>query len=190
VVVWVSATIEVDAQDVERQTAFWTAVTGGTLPGHLSVEAGSEPGVRVRVHDGSRVPPVPEPVSFPGVRRTRVYQVCIDIPGPLFDAEAEAWARRVGGSIQVLDRRREFAWLRLPGGPHPLDVLLQRLDRDDGPMGAHLDVGTTDRTREVLRHLDLGAALLVEEEFWTVLADPAGTAYCITDRDPATGRLV
>jgi len=27
------------------------------------------------------------------------------------------------------------------------------------------------------------------EEFWTVLTDPAGLAYCITDRDPATGEL-
>jgi hypothetical protein len=27
------------------------------------------------------------------------------------------------------------------------------------------------------------------EDFWTVLTDPAGLVYCVTDRDPATGRL-
>jgi hypothetical protein len=27
------------------------------------------------------------------------------------------------------------------------------------------------------------------EGFWTVLTDPAGLPYCITDRDPAAGDL-
>ena len=54
---------------------------------------------------------------------------------------------------------------------------------------AHLDLGTTDRVAETERHLALGARIVAEVEFWTVLADPAGLAYCITDRDPATGEL-
>ena len=77
----------------------------------------------------------------------------------------------------------------MPGGPRPLDVLLQRLDHEDGPTSAHLDLGTTDRDAETERHVALGASIVAEEEFWTVLADPAGLPYCITDRDPATGEL-
>ena len=56
-------------------------------------------------------------------------------------------------------------------------------------MAAHLDLGTTDREAETARHLALGASVVAREEFWTVLTDPAGLAYCITDRDPATGEL-
>ena len=89
----------------------------------------------------------------------------------------------------MLERRPEFAWVRMPGGPRPLDLLLQRLDRQDGPVAAHLDLGTSDREAETARHLGLGATLVAREEFWTVLTDPAGLPYCITDRDPATGEL-
>ena len=184
---WVSASLEVAPSETARETDFWTAVTGADLPAHLSVVAG--PGrVTVQVHD-SVAPTVPAPASFPGVRRTRVYQVSIDVPAPYFADEAAHWAEVTGGRVEVLDRRPEFAWLRIPDGPRPLDVLLQRLDRIDGPVTAHLDVGSPDRDAEVRRHLALGALLVADEEFWTVLADPAGLPYCVTDRDPATGEL-
>ena len=65
-------------------------------------------------------------------------------------------------------------------------MLLQRLDRPTGPVGAHLDLGTTHRAAEVARHVALGASVATVEEFWTVLTDPTGAAYCVTDRDPAT----
>ncbi len=185
--VWVGAALEVPPEDVQPVTEFWAAVTGGPLPEHLSVVPGAG-AVGVHVHD-SPVPPVPAPASFPEVRRSRVYQVCLDVPGPRFDDEAARWEARTGGRVEVLERRPEFAWLRIPDGPRPLDVLLQRLDRVDGPVSAHLDLGTPDRAAEVRRHLALGARLIVEEEFWSVLADPAGLPYCVTDRDPATGRL-
>ncbi len=184
---WVSASLEVPLSDVARETRFWGAVSGGVLPTYLAVAAGAGT-VGVNLHD-SPVPATPPPASFPGVRRSRVYQVCIDIPRSLFDDEASRWAARTGGRVEVLERRPEFAWLRIPDGPRPLDVLLQRLDRVDGPVSAHLDLGATDRVAETERHVALGARIVAEEEFWTVLADPAGLAYCITDRDPATGEL-
>ena len=188
-VFWVSASLDVEAADVARTTSFWSAVTGSVLPAHLDVRvAAGTPGVRVHPRDDG-VPAVPAPASFPGVRRSRVYQVCVDIPGPAFEAEAQRWASMAGGRIDVLERRPEFAWVRMSGGPRPLDLLLQRLDRQDGPIAAHLDLGTTDREAETARHRALGATLVTQEEFWTVLADPAGLVYCITDRDPATGEL-
>jgi hypothetical protein len=190
VVFWVSASIQVPRRHLAGESAFWGSVVGGPLPEHLAVRAGSGTAeVGVDVHDDEHPPVVPAPAAFPGVRRSRVYQVCLDIPGPRFESEADGWARLSGGRVEVLDRRPEFAWLRVPGGPRPLDVLLQRLDSSDGPVGAHLDVGTPDRAAEVRRHLALGATPISDEEFWTVLADPAGLPYCVTDRDPATGSL-
>jgi hypothetical protein len=130
----------------------------------------------------------PGPTTWPDGHRAMVYQVCLDLPRAGYDVESAFWATVVEGTAEVLERRPEFSWLR-PRRRFALDLLLQRLDREDGPVTAHLDLGTTDRGTEVARHLGLGASLLVTEEFWTVLRDPAGLAYCVTDRDPATGRL-
>jgi hypothetical protein len=197
VVFWVSATLLVGTDQVAREREFWGAVTGYgpslVSPegiGFLDVSADpGPPGVRVEVHTDGAVPAVPAPAAFPGVRRSRIYQVCVDVPGGSFESEAQRWAALCEGSVEVLARRPEFAWLRAPGGPRPLDVLLQRLDRADGATGAHLDLGTPDRAAETRRHLELGASPVADEEFWTVLADPAGLPYCITERDPATGEL-
>ena len=148
-------------------------------PGGLHFCLVTDPGARV-----------PDAAAWPGVRRSRVYQVCIDIPGERYDDERAFWAGLLGGAPEPSVRRPEFAWLSTPAGPgRALSVLVQRLDRPDGPMGVHLDLGTHDRPAETARHLALGATLVGVEEFWTVLRDPSGTAYCITDRDPQTGRL-
>ena len=193
---WIKARVEVLSADLERETAFWTGVVGGPLPQHLTVQMpdppydwSGGPGVKVEVVRDVPEPPVPPPASFPGVRRTRIYQVCMDIPQDQWDYGTDVWVRSTGGHLDVLERRPEFAWLRIPGGPRPLELLFQLLDRADGTMSAHLDVGTSDREAEVRRHLALGARHVADEEFWTVLADPAGFAYCVTDRDPATGEL-
>jgi Glyoxalase-like domain len=191
VVSWVSASLAVPPEVVDQETDFWVAVTGGPLPDHLVVRPTTGPaGVRVEAHQGEHLPVVPAPASFPGVRRSRVYQVCIDVPSSSYDAEADRWVELLDGRTEVLARRPEFAWLALPGGRRPLDVLLQRLERTDGASSAHLDLGTPDREAETRRHVALGATVVTREEFWTVLSDPAGLPYCITDRDPATGELI
>lgn len=131
----------------------------------------------------------PVPAEWPAGHRSMVYQVCLDLPATVYDAESAFWAAVLESHPEVLPSRPEFSWLR-PGRQLALDVLLQRLDRVDGPVSAHLDLGTDDRAAEVARHTALGATAGVVEEFWTVLTDPVGTTYCITDRDPRTGRLV
>jgi hypothetical protein len=130
----------------------------------------------------------PRPTMWPGGHASMVYQVSIDIPVARWETESAFWAQVLGGELEVLPRRPEFTWVR-PGSRWALDVLLQRLDRSDGPVTAHLDLGTTDRTAEVTRHAALGATTGAVEEFWTVLRDPTGATYCVTDRDPATRRL-
>lgn len=132
---------------------------------------------------------VPPPATWPGVRRSRVYQVSLDLPGDGYDTELAFWVGLLQGRPEPSVRRPEFSWLRQPGPDVPLAVLVQRLDRRDGPVSAHFDVGSPDRVAETERHLALGASVLTVEEFWTVLRDPTGMAYCITDRDPATGQL-
>ncbi len=131
----------------------------------------------------------PTPVTWPAGHRSMVYQVCLDLPAAAYDREAEFWAAILEAVPEVLVSRPEFSWLR-PPQRFALDLLLQRLDRPEGPVRAHLDLGTTDRAAEVGRHQQLGATAGVAEEFWTVMTDPTGLTYCITDRDPGNGRLV
>ena len=45
-----------------------------------------------------------------------------------------------------------------------------------------------ERAAAAERHVTLGASLVREHPWWTVLTDPAGMAYCLTDRHPVTGR--
>jgi len=92
-------------------------------------------------------------------------------------------------TAEVLAARPEFSWLRTER-QFALDVLLQRTDNVDQLVTAHLDLGTDDRLAEVVRHESLGATSSRAEDFWTLMCDPVGATYCITDRDPATGRLV
>lgn len=139
------------------------------------------------VSHGGSLRPTPE--TWQTGHRSAVYQVCVDIPADTYDVESNFWANVMDANIEVLPARPEFSWLR-GRQQFALDVLLQRLDRATGPVTAHLDLGTNDRAAEVTRHLSLRAEQLVSEQFWATMQDPAGLVYCITDRDPATGRLV
>ncbi len=134
-------------------------------------------------HPASERPPAAE---WEGVR-SLVDQVCFDIPASAYDEECAFWAAVTGWEL-VHSARPEFASLVRP--PEiPLRFLLQRLGESSGPVRGHLDLASEDRAAEVRRHAGLGAELLAEHERWTVLRDPSGFAYCVTDRNPATGLL-
>lgn len=116
-----------------------------------------------------------------------VDQVCIDVPPSAWDAECAFWAEQTGWELHDTGRS-EFRVLTRPD-EMPLRILLQRLEDEDGPVRAHLDIATSDRAAEVDRHRGLGARVEATKQVWTVLRDPAGALYCITDRDPYTGLL-
>ena len=134
-------------------------------------------------HGGGRRP---GPVSWPA-GRSLVDQVCVDAAGPVFEVEARFWTDLLGWPRRT-GRRPELQLLLPPAG-QPLRVLLQRLDEPEGPARLHLDLAADDVAAEVGRHLDLGAQGVRVERHWTTLMDPAGRLYCVTGRDPGTGRL-
>lgn len=112
-------------------------------------------------------------------------QVCLDIPGDLWEAEVAFW-RDLTGRELTWGIRPEFAFLGLEGHPR---ILLQRLDEAAGSVRAHPDLATADRAADVRRHVALGASSGAVHERWTVLTAPGGQVYCLTDRDPTTGRV-
>ena len=129
----------------------------------------------------------PSPRTWRGGHRSLVDQLCLDIPPAAFPAEAAFWETLTGWERRP-GSRPEFEYLVRPDGM-PLRLLLQRLDNDGhGRCRAHLDLACDDMPAERLRHQDMGAVVIAEPS-WTTLSDPAGLAYCITRRHPATGRL-
>jgi hypothetical protein len=125
----------------------------------------------------------PGPVAWPGGWRSRVVQVCIDIPDARFDAERDFWRSATGWPDETV-RSPEFARLA-PPATSPMAFLLQRLGPDaGGPVRMHLDVGTDDRAAEVVRVCAAGAELVDDTHRWVVLRDPAGLPFCITPRPP------
>lgn len=111
-------------------------------------------------------------------------QVCLDIPAVHWEAEVAFWSELTGRGVQV-GSLRHFARLVEPGR---LRILLQRLDEPEGPVRAHPDLATADRAGDTEEHVRLGARLERVLDHWTVLTAPGGQVYCLTDRDPATGR--
>jgi hypothetical protein len=112
-------------------------------------------------------------------------QVCIDVPASIFDSECAFWAGVTGRELRDSPTHAEFRRLLRPPGQH-LELLLQRLDDETGAVRAHFDWSTSDREAEVARHERLGARIVAERGHWTVLADPLGRDYCITDRRRST----
>lgn len=128
----------------------------------------------------------PAPSTWSGGHSSLADQVCLDIPASSYDSERAFWRDITGWEERTSSVSTDFASLLRPEG-QPVRLLLQRLGEQAGPVRAHLDWATTDRPAETERHVAVGATVEDVRQFWTVLTDPLGRRYCITDRDPETG---
>ena len=116
-----------------------------------------------------------------------VDQLCLDVRAADAARETRFWSELTGwppttsalATLSPLDRPAEM----------PLRLMVQAVGDDRFPATAHLDLAGTDRSAETERHQVLGAAVQDVAGRFTVLRDPTGQVYCITDRDPGTGRL-
>lgn len=115
-------------------------------------------------------------------------QVCLDVPARAWEGEVAFWSALLGREAQQ-GALPELVRLADPDPAGAVRVLMQRVADDRDTVGAHVDLAVTDRTAETARHLGLGAALVAEHGFWSVLRAPDGHVYCLTDRDPLTGTL-
>lgn len=117
--------------------------------------------------------------------QTLLDQVCLDVPSHGYAAELDFWSALTGWEVRQ-GSVPGFASLLRPDGI-PVRLLLQQLGGGDGDVRAHVDLACLDREAETARHVALGATVERVEAVWTVLVDPGGRRYCLTDRDPATG---
>ena len=128
----------------------------------------------------------PEPVTFADGHRARMVQVCVDSPGRVHDAEVAFWRELLGGRW-VGSPAPEFAGKWHDDDGSPIQLLFQRLDESDGPVRAHLDLGTDDLEAEVRRLIELGAVDVGPGRGWHVFRDVTGHPFCTTLNSPDTG---
>jgi hypothetical protein len=178
--------LDVHADDVEATSEAVAHLGASVTPTGRGYAVCRSPGGLVFCVVPHRAAQRPPPTPWPG-GASLVDQVCLDIPSDRFEAEAEFWVAVLGWPRQR-GVSREFDRLMRPPG-QPLRILLQRLDQPDGPVRLHLDLASEHRDVEVSRHVGLGGRVVRETPWWTTLLDPSGRAYCVTDRDPATGVL-
>jgi hypothetical protein len=70
----------------------------------------------------------------------------------------------------------------LVDGPGPSLCFQQVAERAPARARVHLDVAARDRVREVARLRELGATVVREAPDYTVLCDPEGNRFCVTER--------
>jgi len=197
---WVSAFLDLAAPDLERGTAFWSAVTGYDVSARrgatdefatLVPPDGDDFLLVQRRDEGPTRIHLDLHVSEPRAATERAVALgsrSSTCPRPSTSASGRSRHELTGW--ELLDTAfAELHHLARPAA-QPLRFLLQRTDDPPGtPARIHLDLATDDRPAETARHEALGARVLATHDRWTVLADPSGSSYCLTDRDPATGLL-
>jgi hypothetical protein len=132
---------------------------------------------------------VPDPVALGQEGTSRADQLCLDIPPGAFDRECAFWAALTGWDLRM-GVRPEFAFLERPQGM-PARLLLQRRAAagEDDDVTGHIDFACADPTRLAHRHVASGAQVIAPFPFGVTMADPTERLYCLTMRDPVTGKL-
>lgn len=173
--------IHLDLDSADRAAAVERARSLGATPAwtYHDVEVMRSPGGLLLCHTLAEGDP-----DLVRSGSTILDQVCLDIPSVHWEAEVGFWSALTGRTPEV-GALPEFVRLVQDGLPR---LLLQRLDEPDGPVRAHPDLATADRQGDTARHVALGAAVASVRDHWTVLTAPGGQVYCLTDRDPSTGR--
>lgn len=132
---------------------------------------------------------VPGPVTLDDGGASRLDQLCLDITPDSYESECSFWAALSGWELRH-GARPEFTYLERPAGM-PARLLLQRRESVDAEdlVSGHVDFACDDPSRLARRHVVAGGRILGTFPHWLMMADPSGREYCLTMRDPETGKL-
>lgn len=171
--------------DTEEDTARLKAL-GATHEGHGNgwQVMTSPAGLPFCVCDDSSPHHQPGSATWPAGHRSRLVQLCIDVPNGQYDAELTFWRAATGWADEP-DSAPEFHRL-VHRSESSMQLLLQQLGSNDDASRAraHLDLGTDNRAAEVSRVQRLGARFRWSTSGFTTLQDPLGLPFCVTDNTP------
>lgn len=163
--------------DATRRRALGLGATDVADLGYRIMRSpGGFPFCLVRGTESQVAPPLTDPVPH------RVDQLCLDVPAGLFDDECAFWSALLDIAPRTGTDHPEF--VGLPSSADlPFGLLLQRLGDDSRTVvAAHLDLSCGGgRAAVAEHHVSAGAEFVAHADTWTVLRDPAGLAYCVTD---------
>jgi hypothetical protein len=125
----------------------------------------------------------PAPVQRPGGEISRVDQVCLDLPPSAYGTEATFWPALTGWPLGTRGTPGR-SQLRSPSSI-PIRVHLQRLS-EERPTSFHLGIVTSAIAAVKAWHESLGATFASVTPHGTVLLDPTGTPYCLTEGNAST----
>ena len=109
--------------------------------------------------------------------------VSFDVPESASDVAEAFWPAVLGWELgEPWHGHSEFRSLRPPGGD-----TYAHLQRVDGPLAVHFDVGVDDVAAAAARLVALGATQLADFDIWRVMRSPGGMAFCLV---PGGGETV
>ncbi|KPI02725.1 hypothetical protein OK074_5205 [Actinobacteria bacterium OK074] len=181
------AHLDLAVEDVRPLVADAVRLGAGVVADHgewtVLRSPGGQPFCAVPWHGESVRPPV---VAGPDGAGSRLDQVCVDLAPDAYAADVAFWGALTGWASHP-SVRPEFHVVQQPAGL-PVRVLLQRLDTARAT-SAHLDLACADVEATRAWHEELGAQYLARGARWLVMRDPAGSTYCLTERNPHSGGL-
>ena len=132
------------------------------------------------VDEARRIRTRGDPVSdSPNVRFVNWLYVSFDVPDDAADAAEAFWPAVLGWELgEPWPGHHEFRSLRPPGGETYAHV-----QRVDGPLAVHFDLGVDDVPAAAARLVALGATQVSDFQIWRVMRSPGGLAFCLVPGD-------
>jgi hypothetical protein len=110
-----------------------------------------------------------------GVGSMRWLYVSFDVPESAADAEQAFWPAVLGWQLgEPWQGHPEFRSLVPPAGD-----MYAHMQRADGPLAIHFDLGVDDVAGASARLVALGATQIADFDIWRVLVSPGGLAFCL-----------
>jgi Glyoxalase-like domain len=125
-------------------------------------------------------------VENPDGTSSRPDQMYLDVAPAGYEVEKSFWTALTGWNLNA-GARAEFDLLK-PSPGLPIRILAQRLGTDRAS-SAHVDLACSDIEAARSWHEQRDARVVGRWPHRIVMKDPAGGAYCLTTREPETGRL-
>jgi hypothetical protein len=126
------------------------------------------------VDEGGRITTRSDVADSPNVHLVNWLYVSFDVPAEAAEAES-FWPAVLGWELgEPWAGHFEFRSLRPPSGD-----MYAHVQRVDGPIAVHFDLGVDDVAGAASRLVAIGATQVSDLDIWRVMRSPGGLAFCL-----------